>query len=134
MLALLQHLFAYASEDSLPDEYPLVDPRFDLVTRGSAKDWQEKIDWAKVSKDGISFAFIKATEGSEEGSAILDKYLGENPNGANDNGIDAGAYHRARFISENDAVVEAQWFVKNIKDLPLTLPPVLDLEENHCGF
>ncbi|WP_029267622.1 N-acetylmuramoyl-L-alanine amidase [Virgibacillus alimentarius] len=41
VLAHLQHLFAYASEDSLPDEYPLVDPRFDLVTRGSAKNWTD---------------------------------------------------------------------------------------------
>lgn len=41
ILAHLQHLFAYASEDTLPDEYPLVDPRFDLVTRGSAKTWTD---------------------------------------------------------------------------------------------
>lgn len=39
VLAHIQHLFAYASTDSLPDEYPLVDPRFDLVTRGSGESW-----------------------------------------------------------------------------------------------
>lgn len=39
VLAHMQHLFAYASTDPLPDEYPLVDPRFDLVTRGSAPTW-----------------------------------------------------------------------------------------------
>lgn len=41
VLAHLQHLFAYASEDALPDEYPLVNPRFDLVTRRSAKTWTD---------------------------------------------------------------------------------------------
>lgn len=41
VLAHLQHLFAYASTDALPDEYPLVDPRFDLVTRGSAPNWTD---------------------------------------------------------------------------------------------
>ncbi|WP_163527412.1 N-acetylmuramoyl-L-alanine amidase [Halobacillus ihumii] len=39
VLAHLQHLYAYASTKPLPDGYPLVDPRFDLVTRGSAPDW-----------------------------------------------------------------------------------------------
>ncbi|MEH7331214.1 N-acetylmuramoyl-L-alanine amidase [Neobacillus drentensis] len=39
VLAHLQHLFAYASTEPLPNQYPLVDPRFNLVTRGSAPTW-----------------------------------------------------------------------------------------------
>ncbi|UOQ94934.1 N-acetylmuramoyl-L-alanine amidase [Halobacillus shinanisalinarum] len=39
VLAHIQHLYAYASTEALPDDYVLVDPRFDLVTRGSARDW-----------------------------------------------------------------------------------------------
>ncbi|WP_059103220.1 N-acetylmuramoyl-L-alanine amidase [Shouchella shacheensis] len=39
VLAHLQHLFAYASSEPLPEKYPLVDPRFDLVQRGSAPTW-----------------------------------------------------------------------------------------------
>jgi hypothetical protein len=39
VLAHIQHLFAYASTKPLPDKYPLVDPRFNLVTRGSATTW-----------------------------------------------------------------------------------------------
>nr|WP_238378776.1 glucosaminidase domain-containing protein [Halalkalibacillus sediminis] len=39
-LAHIQHLYAYASTEPLPDKYPLVDPRFNLVTRGSATTWQ----------------------------------------------------------------------------------------------
>ena len=39
VLAHLQHLFAYASTKPLPDKYPLVDPRFDLVKRGAATTW-----------------------------------------------------------------------------------------------
>ncbi|MDV2683712.1 N-acetylmuramoyl-L-alanine amidase [Alkalihalophilus lindianensis] len=39
VLAHIQHLFAYASTKRLPNEYPLVDPRFDLVNRGSASTW-----------------------------------------------------------------------------------------------
>ncbi|MEO2077678.1 MAG: N-acetylmuramoyl-L-alanine amidase [Bacillus sp. (in: firmicutes)] len=39
VLAHLQHLFAYASTQALPTQYPLVDPRFNLVKRGSAPTW-----------------------------------------------------------------------------------------------
>ncbi|WP_082233031.1 N-acetylmuramoyl-L-alanine amidase [Halobacillus massiliensis] len=37
--AHIQHLYAYASSRSLPEGYSKVDPRFDLVTRGSAATW-----------------------------------------------------------------------------------------------
>ncbi|MFB3170372.1 SPOR domain-containing protein [Neobacillus sp. 179-C4.2 HS] len=39
VLAHLQHLYAYATTEALPDKYPLVDPRFHLVNRGSAPTW-----------------------------------------------------------------------------------------------
>jgi N-acetylmuramoyl-L-alanine amidase len=39
VLAHLQHLYAYASTKPLTDGYPLVDPRFNHVARGSAPTW-----------------------------------------------------------------------------------------------
>ena len=39
VLAHLQHLYAYATTTPLPNQYPLVDPRFHLVNRGSASTW-----------------------------------------------------------------------------------------------
>ena len=39
VLAQLQHLYAYATTKPLPKQYPLVDPRFELVDRGSAPTW-----------------------------------------------------------------------------------------------
>jgi N-acetylmuramoyl-L-alanine amidase len=41
VLAHFQHLYAYASTKPLPGKHPLVDPRFHLVTRGSAKTWSD---------------------------------------------------------------------------------------------
>jgi N-acetylmuramoyl-L-alanine amidase len=41
VLAHIQHLFAYASKDPLPEGYQKVDPRFDLVTRGIAYGWTD---------------------------------------------------------------------------------------------
>jgi hypothetical protein len=39
VLAHLQHLYAYATKAPLPNRYPIVDPRFHLVNRGSATTW-----------------------------------------------------------------------------------------------
>ncbi|MFG6149316.1 N-acetylmuramoyl-L-alanine amidase [Halobacillus sp. B23F22_1] len=39
--AHIQHLYAYSSTKKIPEQYDKVDPRFDLVTRGSAKTWTQ---------------------------------------------------------------------------------------------
>jgi N-acetylmuramoyl-L-alanine amidase len=41
VLAHIQHLYAYSSTQPLPPQYPLADPRFELVQRGSAKTWNQ---------------------------------------------------------------------------------------------
>jgi len=41
VLAHIQHLFAYTSTQPLPSQYPLVDPRFQYVQRGSAVTWAQ---------------------------------------------------------------------------------------------
>ncbi len=41
VLAHLEHLFAYASTEPLPNGIPKVDPRFDLVKRGSCPNWED---------------------------------------------------------------------------------------------
>ncbi|ANX12794.1 sporulation protein [Fictibacillus arsenicus] len=41
VLAHIQHLYAYSSTEPLPPQYPLVDPRFGLVQRGSATAWNQ---------------------------------------------------------------------------------------------
>lgn len=38
--AMIQHLFAYASREQLPDGEVLIDPRFRYVDRGSAQTWE----------------------------------------------------------------------------------------------
>ncbi|MCA0986606.1 N-acetylmuramoyl-L-alanine amidase [Guptibacillus algicola] len=40
VLAHIQHLYAYSSKDPIPAGEKVVDPRFSLVTRGSATTWQ----------------------------------------------------------------------------------------------
>ncbi len=50
---------------------------------------QGRIDWNAVRRDGIRFAYIKATEGGD----FIDAYFAANWAGAGSAGVDRGAYH-----------------------------------------
>lgn len=50
--AQLQHLYAYASKDALPEGTQLVDPRFNYVTRGCAPRW---IDLNQKWSSGVDY-------------------------------------------------------------------------------
>ncbi len=51
--AHIQHLYAYASTDRLPEGETLIDPRFDAVKRGVARDWSDLNNrWAMNSVYG----------------------------------------------------------------------------------
>ena len=41
VLAHLEHLYAYSSIDQLPEGIPKLDPRFELVKRGSCPNWED---------------------------------------------------------------------------------------------
>jgi GH25 family lysozyme M1 (1,4-beta-N-acetylmuramidase) len=87
--------------------------------------WQNTIDWVKVAGAGKKFAFLKATESTD----FLDNMYATNRAKAKANGIRVGAYHFARpGTNSNDAVNEANWFIKNAGPVSGELLPVLDLE------
>lgn len=51
--AQMQHLFAYASKENLPNGEVKLDPRFDLVARGIAPNWEDLDDrWATGANYG----------------------------------------------------------------------------------
>ncbi|GBF34798.1 1,4-beta-N-acetylmuramidase [Desulfocucumis palustris] len=92
--------------------------------------WQGDINWSLVKKDGISFAFIKATEGVD----YEDNKFSQNLRGAGEAGILTGAYHFCTPSDPEDAVKEARHFIDVIKKHGgfgvLDLPPVIDIEQN----
>lgn len=92
--------------------------------------WQGNINWKHVKSDGISFAFIKATEGVDYEDPKFSKNLKE----AKEAGILVGAYHFCTPSSLEDAVNEAGHFINIIKKYGgfalLDLPPVIDIEKN----
>jgi lysozyme len=87
--------------------------------------WQGTINWPAVGRDGIRFAFAKATEGT---SWVDDAYA-TNRAGARAAGIRFGAYHFARpGPSIIDARKEADHFVRVAGLKKGDLIPALDLE------
>lgn len=87
--------------------------------------WQGDIDWARVRTSGVSFAFIKATEGGDHNDPLFRRYWAE----AAAAGIPRGAYHYYYFC--RSGAQQAAWFIANVPRGQRALPPVLDLEWTH---
>ena len=80
------------------------------------------IDWGAVKRSGISFAYLKTTEGGD----FSDPKFMDNWKEAEAAGITRGAYHFMYWC--RDADQQALFFMVNIPNDPDALPPVLDLE------
>ncbi|RYH10884.1 GH25 family lysozyme [Tropicimonas sp. IMCC6043] len=87
--------------------------------------WQQDIDWTSARAAGISFVFIKATEGVEE----IDPKFETHWAGAGRAGLPRAAYHYFYFCAP--AAAQARWFIANVPRILGGLPHVLDMEWNH---
>ncbi len=87
---------------------------------------QGNIDWNILSKQNVSFAFIKATEGS----GWVDKKFAYNFTYSMKYGLIVGAYHFFSFDSSGES--QAKHFIANVPKYvtmnTCVLPPVVDLE------
>ncbi|ODA09256.1 GH25 family lysozyme [Paenibacillus polymyxa] len=92
--------------------------------------YQGKIDWKAVKEDGISFAFIKASQGQR----YVDPTFITNAKGAKEAGVLLGAYHFLDATSVEAAKAEAWHFAEVLEQVgggkSLDLPPVMDYENN----
>jgi lysozyme len=88
----------------------------------SAIDWDE-VKQMQVKNIKIGFAFIKATEGSDN----TDDSFKANWKGAKKAGIARGAYHF--FNPYRSGKAQAENFIDAVQLLPGDLPPVLDVEQ-----
>ncbi|MFN7101884.1 MAG: GH25 family lysozyme [Pseudorhizobium sp.] len=89
--------------------------------------WNGDIDWKAAKRSGVSFAFIKATEGKDR----LDSGFERNWRHAAAAGIPHAPYHFYYFCSTADD--QADWFIQNVPKASVRLPPVLDVEWNHTS-
>ncbi|PRD45394.1 glycoside hydrolase [Phyllobacterium phragmitis] len=89
--------------------------------------YQGSIDWKTARESGISFVFIKATEGGDR----ADERFTEHWSKARAVGMPRGAYHFYYFC--RPAIEQARWFIRHVPRDPHALPPVLDMEWNHLS-
>jgi len=83
---------------------------------------QGDVDWASVEKGGMGFAFVKATEGLD----FVDPKFDANWKGLRGTKLLKGAYHF--FRPKDDAVSQAEFYLKTTQLSREDLPPVLDVE------
>ncbi|WP_348789196.1 GH25 family lysozyme [Leifsonia sp. NPDC080035] len=84
--------------------------------------YQGRIDWPVLSKQGIDFAIIKATEGSGD----ADERFAANWAGARASGLVVGAYHFLSFDSPGRT--QAANVFRTVPATPGALPPTVDVE------
>lgn len=83
---------------------------------------QGKINWAEVKKNGLSFCFIKASEGD----FWTDPAFVYNIENAKKIGLIVGAYHYYRFRTDNSK--QLKQFTNSVSKNLINLPPVIDIE------
>lgn len=84
--------------------------------------YQGEIDWEILSEQDVSFAFIKATEGSSH----VDKNFAYNFEQAKKTSLAVGAYHFFSYDSAGET--QAENFIHTVEPYEGMLPPVIDLE------
>ena len=87
-----------------------------------------KINWKKVSGKA-DFVFVRVGyRGYANGKINLDKHAKANMKGANKYDIPLGVYFYSQAINKKEAVKEAEFLIKHVKDYKITLPLVIDFE------
>lgn len=84
--------------------------------------YQGQIDWQQLASENISFAFIKATEGS----TFVDKKFLYNFAEAQKTDLAVGAYHF--FSYDSPGKTQAENFIHTVEPYEGMLPPMIDLE------
>ena len=90
--------------------------------------WQGKIDWNKVKKSQIDFAYIRIGYRGENGVIYKDDNADYNIQQAQKAGILVGVYFYSTAINQKEAIEEAKWTLKCIEGYSISYPVVYDCE------
>jgi len=92
--------------------------------------YQGDIDWEKVKASGVEYAIIRlGYRGMNEGTLELDPYYFDNVKEAAAAGVKVGIYFFSQAKNQEEAVEEAEFVLKHIKEYEITYPVVFDTEE-----
>lgn len=114
-------------EDRRPVEWPARTPWHYEIHGTDVSRYQTDVDWEAARDSGISFVFIKATEGGD----MLDPMFQRHWRGAAQAGVPRSAYHFFYFC--RPAIEQARWFIQNVPRDASAMPHVLDMEWNHLS-
>ncbi len=111
--------------DNDPHEWGMTSSPLRYAVHGTdVSKYQRDVDWPRAHAAGISFAFIKATEGGDR----VDSQFADHWRSARGAGVPRAAYHFYYFC--RTAAEQARWFIENVPKERGALPPVLDMEWN----
>jgi lysozyme len=108
--------------DAKPVDWPGRSPRAYPVHGIDVARYQQVVDWPVAQASGVSFAFIKATEGGDLLDPMFNRHWAESRRA----GVPRGAYHF--WYHCRPAHEQASWFIRNVPRERGALPPVLDME------
>lgn len=111
-------------DDSKPHEWQALRPTQYAVHGTDVSKYQTSVDWNQARANGVSFAFVKATEGGDR----LDDMFMQHWSDTRAAGVPRGAYHFYYFC--RTAAEQAAWYIRNVPRERSALPPVLDMEWN----
>lgn len=95
---------------------------------------QGSIDWARVKKDGVEFAILRAVyRGYESGKLVVDSCFNDNAAGANAQDIVTGAYLYSQALNEAELDEEIDLLIETISPYKIRGPVVLDIELTEKG-
>jgi lysozyme len=114
-------------QDNDPVDFGAKHPHRHDIHGIDVSKWNGDIDWRAAKGSGVSFAFIKATEGKDR----IDSGFERNWRHAAAAGVPHAPYHFYYFCSTADD--QADWFIRNVPKASVRLPPVLDVEWNHAS-
>lgn len=100
------------------------------VMRGiDVSKFQGSIDWQQVKAAGIEFVILRlGIRGYGSGELLMDERFLDNYYGATEAGIKVGVYFFSAAVNETEAVEEADYVLRAIRDLTIEMPVVFDTE------
>jgi len=91
--------------------------------------WQKNVDWQAVAASGVRFAMLRVGfRGYGSGAINRDAYFTQNIEGALAAGLEVGVYFFSQAVTIEEAVSEAEYTLKMIRDYNITYPVVFDWE------
>ncbi len=97
--------------------------------------YQYNIDWNKVKNAGVKFVIIRIGYRGygSAGTLVTDSKFHENIKGAQNAGLEVGAYFYSQATTSAEAKQEAQYCINELKGYTLDLPVYFDLEYAYDG-